>query len=331
MAHYDYNPYKQGQSSGLTINPFSTGGAALKSGDTYLENGQLFMSTGWGSVPVTNPDQIRKLLPQGMLNTPQGQQLIQSAERSFAASPYGQAQAAGNTKQQLLDEYKRAYGEAKSANETRYADILAGYQDRYNRNMADIKTVGAQAESDTRKNYFDAMARNQQNLAARGMSGGTMGAVLDAGNTREMNADLNRLRDQLTQQRVGLDTQLSGDLLGFKERRTDSYPDLGQLAALMQGYGQGTGGGGIVTSRKVYSPGGSYGHRRLRVEGSGAAQFSPLGVYPSTSQDMMAIMRQSENRRQAAAAAAAPAAGISDAERANRIERYKTAAKSVWG
>jgi hypothetical protein len=160
---------------------------------------------------------------------------------------------------QLLDEMKSSYDEAKQTNLQRYGELVKDYTDRYNRGMGEVANLGAQEQADIRDNYQNSLASGQQNLAARGLSGTTIGNTMQLGNTREMNADLNRSKERMAQTRLDTDSRLSGDLLGFKERREDPYPDMGMYAQLLQQFGRGTGGGGAGRTqiiRATTKPGG---------------------------------------------------------------------------
>lgn len=144
---------------------------------------------------------------------------------------------------QLLDDMKSSYDEAKQTNLQRYDELVKDYTDRYNRGMGEVANLGAQEQADIRNNYSDRLAQTQQNLAARGLSGTTIGNTMALGSTREMNADLNRSKENMAQLRLNTDSSLSGDLLGFKERREDPYPDMNMYAQLLQQFGRGSSGG----------------------------------------------------------------------------------------
>jgi len=162
------------------------------------------------------------------------------AQGAAANAPAG-ATAPKSKIQLLLDQLRASQEEAKQANLQRYAEIAGGYQDRFNRGMQTVNTLGAQEQADVRDNYHDRLAATRQNLAARGLSGTTIAPTMAMGNTREMNADLARSRERIAELRLNTDARLSGDLLGFKERREDPYPDMGMYAQLAQQLGRGSG------------------------------------------------------------------------------------------
>ena len=187
-------------------------------------------------------------------------------------------------------DYQRAYEEARAANEERYKNILTGYQDRsnqyqegaaglrddvlggydarYQRNMNALQGQGQQEAIDIQRRYGELGAANQQDMVNRGLTGTTIMPTMRQGIAREQEGALSRLNERLINQRIGMDSQLSGDALsaqerlgqsilqgtagvqgdtlGFAERRTDAYPDMNQLINLAAMYGAAGGmyGGG---------------------------------------------------------------------------------------
>lgn len=208
----------------------------------------------------------------------------------------GQYGTLGGGNGSLPQSYLDAYNAAKAANEKRYQDILTGYQTRYNqfnqgaaglrddvlngyesryqRGMANLEGLGTQEKNDILRQYGELGAANQQDMTTRGLTGTTIMPTMRQGIMREQQAALSRVNERLQNQRLAVDSGLSGDALSaqerlglgilngsaglagdtlqFAERRTDSYPDYNQLAALAQGYGAAGGmnafGGGASTA-----------------------------------------------------------------------------------
>ena len=192
-------------------------------------------------------------------------------------------------------DYQRAYEEAKAANEERYKNILTGYQDRsnqyqegaaglrddvlggydarYQRNMNALQGQGQQEAIDIQRRYGELGAANQQDMVNRGLTGTTIMPTMRQGIAREQEGALSRLNERLINQRIGMDSQLSGDALsaqerigqsilagaagvqgdtlGFAERRTDAYPDMNQLINLAAMYGA---AGGMYGGGNQYQP-----------------------------------------------------------------------------
>lgn len=174
---------------------------------------------------------------------------------SGSGSAGGKYGGYGSAAEQLKAEMDKKLAEANAANEARYQDILGQKGQMYDRTMANLSGLGAQEEADIRQNYANLDARTAQDMQARGLAGTTIGASLRKGNARATNEELNRMRERLTRERIGYDTNLSMDKQNFMERKTDLGPDIGMYAQLMQQLGQGsTGGTRYVTRTSGYDP-----------------------------------------------------------------------------
>ena len=140
---------------------------------------------------------------------------------------YGQqarmASQAGAGLTGMIDQYNTAYGEAKTANEARYQDML-GITDR----------TSGQRSADIRSDFAGQQSNMMQRLAGLGMANTTVAPTLGAGIERDKQAALDRSADSL-----------QGTRLGIMERKTDAYPESDMIMALVQAIGQGGGGGGI--------------------------------------------------------------------------------------
>ncbi len=134
----------------------------------------------------------------------------------FAAAEQGSSALSG-----LVNQYNTAYGEARTANEQRYQNMLG---------IAD-QTTG-QRQADIRQDYLGQQSDMMQQLSRLGMGNTTIGANLGTGIQRGMQESLNRSADASQQTR-----------LGIMERRTDEYPSNEIILALAQQLGQGGGGG----------------------------------------------------------------------------------------
>ncbi len=152
----------------------------------------------------------------------------------FAAAGQGASALSG-----LVNQYNTAYGEARTANEQRYQNMLG---------IAD-QTTG-QRQADIRQDYLGQQSDMMQQLSRLGMGNTTIGANLGTGIQRGMQESLNRSADTSQQTR-----------LGIMERRTDEYPQNDVILALAQALGQGGGGnmGGIMEALSGMTMGGSGG------------------------------------------------------------------------
>lgn len=144
---------------------------------------------------------------------------------------YGQQQVAagqiGQGLSGLIGQFNQAYGEAKSANEQRYQEML-GITD----------TTTGQRAADIRGDYAGQQSNMMQRLASLGMANTTIAPTMGMGIRREEQAALDRSADTL-----------QGTRLGIMERRTDEYPKSDIIMQLVQALGQGGGpsaAGGIA-------------------------------------------------------------------------------------
>ena len=139
-----------------------------------------------------------------------------------------QAHLAEQSQAWALSQYTRAFEEAKAANEARYQGILQGYRDRYDRGIGILEGMGDQSRRDIDASYAGQASRMGQDMVGRGLSGTTVAQSMQMGVERERQGAVGRLDESLRQQHLQTDAQLSGDKLGFMERRVDAYPDINQ-------------------------------------------------------------------------------------------------------
>lgn len=163
----------------------------------------------------------------------------QAASRERALNSVGQTTGGGGSAgNSPWSEWQDAYDEAKATNEARYNDILGQYGDRYDRNMGYVEGMGTQERADINTQWNNERSAVGQDMVSRGLTGTTIKPSMEMGVERQRTAALGRLNDRLLQQKLYADMQLSGDKLGFMERREDEYPDPNLLAQLAQNYGQ---------------------------------------------------------------------------------------------
>jgi hypothetical protein len=139
-------------------------------------------------------------------------------------SPYVNTKAISGGLGKLINNYNKAYTEAKTANEQRYQQALGILNQNTGQRLSDIRSDAG----NERASIF-------QRLARSGLGGSSVGNVEAAGVQRRMNEELNRTSDALAGQKVGL-----------IERRQDPYPDQGSLAELVMGLGSGMGTKGLT-------------------------------------------------------------------------------------
>jgi hypothetical protein len=138
----------------------------------------------------------------------------------------------------MINKAEQEQQAAKQANEQRYQDLVKGYKDRISNAMTSLEGYGNAARADLSQAYAGAASANQQQLVNSGLSGSTVATTTRTGDARREQEALNRLNEGINQQKLGYQTQLSGDLLGLIERKEDTYPNLNMLAQLGQNLGQ---------------------------------------------------------------------------------------------
>jgi hypothetical protein len=207
--------------------------------------------------------------------------------------------------QSLFNSFQNQYEAARKSNLERYQNILAGYTNRatqYQNQWTNLNTqygerkdrimgyldgLGGTSRQAIADRYAQEQGRAQQSLRSRGLGNTTVGDSVSRGLLYDRNKAEMALDESLTLQRMGLDQNMSGEMLraqqyvtdrldelwggrlDVQERRTDSYPDPSLLANLALQLGANTnktvgvpslgGGGGSVggvvpSSRSQASP-----------------------------------------------------------------------------
>lgn len=180
-----------------------------------------------------------------------------------------------NQQNALSQEYQRAMDLANEKNETRYLDILSGRYGTRDRLINQINEYGQSMIGDANERYKQQAGAATQDAYARGFGGSP--SVLAAGRNqaeRSRDMQLNRINDQILQQRVGVDANQSEAMHAFMERKNEVAPDLNQLIGLQRQLGQGG------------SPFGSYagGYQQGNQSPLGAGPYQPSygGYSPGT-------------------------------------------------
>lgn len=128
--------------------------------------------------------------------------------------------------------------QAVDSNLLRFEKILEGYKKRFDRGMGYIDDFGKGSRAQIERSYQSQLGAVSQSAMDRGLYSSETMAAGQFGATRHMNESMLNLDSTLAQQRAGLDAQLSGDLLGFAERRNDPEPPLYVGADGSQSYAQ---------------------------------------------------------------------------------------------
>ena len=151
----------------------------------------------------------------------------------------GSAGLVGN----LAQNFQSAYDEARSANVGRFEEIKGEYSSLYDRVMAAEDARSTQGEADIRGEFADIGAREQQSFVDRGLYNTSAATGAQTATDRAATEAVNRFRDTGIDRRSGYDIGLTGERLGFIERREDEYPNSGLLASLAQAVGAAGPGG----------------------------------------------------------------------------------------
>lgn len=144
--------------------------------------------------------------------------------------------AAYKTPEEIMADYELKALEAKTSNESRYADILSqwdttsesaqskwaeqmalvskAYQDRLATAMGYLEGAGTQQAADINQSAASQGSQMRQDLVSRGLTGSGILPSMYQGVERERTAAQNRLSESLNQQRLGAYGELSGDALG---------------------------------------------------------------------------------------------------------------------
>lgn len=164
---------------------------------------------------------------------------IRSGTVSSSILPGGAA--GGNA---LSQSYQGALDSANQANESRYQDILGGYEERMKR----LSEMSQQEQKDIRENWSNRKGGGQQDLVSRGLADTSALQTMQMGYDRQSDAEIARANDRRLQQEMSM----MKDVLDFKERREDTGPDINQMIGLQEGLGQYGGGGQTMSTGDLW-------------------------------------------------------------------------------
>jgi len=185
---------------------------------------------------------------------------------------YDQAvqQQQAQLQQELVQQYQQAMDQANQANQARYEDAIAGYQNMRDNIGGYLTNQGQQQQEDINRQYDRFGASQDQDLMNRGLSNTTVRSSVQRGVEEDRGRAMRNSQEQIDRQRLQYETGAQQSLLDFMERRTDQAPSYGDLANLAQGLG--TAGGGSGTGVAT-SPGTGAGAAPSYGSGTGGAQY----------------------------------------------------------
>jgi len=224
----------------------------MQNGQYYTTNpGTSGFATGWGGDVLGNASgqditAIREYMNSQPAPPSRGQPGYVDPQTGAVTPGAPITYDPNNPMGSIIGAYQQAQDSALDANEQRYQDILAGWQDTYNTALGDINGLGEQQRKDVRNDYMKQGEELKSSLMDRGMSNTTVRDTMLAGNLSEQENSLNRLEDSLIRERMNIALPLRTGMLGFMERREDNYPDFNQLMQLSQMMGMSGSGTGAV-------------------------------------------------------------------------------------
>ncbi len=143
---------------------------------------------------------------------------------------------------QVADNLMYAFQDADNLsdqiNERRYADILAGYNQRTQFGMGELAGLGEQQRYDANRIYDQLAADQLQNRTQRGLANTTIASSDMRGVAEDRSRALARVEEGLARERVNVGSALSGDTLAFMERRNDIGPNEQAYQDLLYQLGQ---------------------------------------------------------------------------------------------
>jgi len=144
----------------------------------------------------------------------------------------------------IMQQYRDAQNSANAANEGRYNEGRDMLRSRYNRIMGRLDDQGKYEADDINERSNAQLGTTEQDLISRGLGNTTVRSSMLRGVERDRTRELGGLRERNARLQSDYDERLSGDEVGFLERRTDSGPDLNGLLQIMDRAGAGGVGGG---------------------------------------------------------------------------------------
>jgi len=169
---------------------------------------------------------------------------IESVEHSWQSDDKGSPYREPAIKNVLAQQAGEEEAHAKYWNEYRYAQGLDFLNQRFENVMGQLAGYGDQESRDIRRQFTQARSKMEQSAIGTGLAGTTVRGAEFRGMQAEEATALGRAREQAVKTRLGYESLLTSDIVNFVKDRTDTYPDVGQMANLYFGYGSGGSGAG---------------------------------------------------------------------------------------
>lgn len=259
---YGSPPLIGGTGGGQPMPGGPSGGFAMPGGTVPFTN----TITGTGQYRMSNGDGTFKSIPNVMHNIQipgagggagygggaggYGGSLSKAYQDAFNANKaqYDKIVGGGNQfigarpGQQFTKPGQNMYGRPTGVQDNPYNNYLAasggGYKDRYLRNMMDLQGSGDQELKDINTGFDNRLSGINSDLTSRGLGASTVHSNLALGAEKERANALGQAKERIRQQRIGLDTQLSGDTLNFENSVQNPYPDMASYYQMLMNAGR---------------------------------------------------------------------------------------------
>jgi len=169
---------------------------------------------------------------------------IEDAEHDWKSDDKGSPYREPAVKTILAQQSGEEEAHAKYWNEYRYAQGLDFLNQRFENVMGQLAGYGDQESRDIRRQFTQARSKMEQSAIGTGLAGTTVRGAEFRGMQAEEATALGRAREQSIKTRLGYESLLTSDIVNFIKDRTDTYPDVSEMANLYFGYGSGGSGAG---------------------------------------------------------------------------------------
>lgn len=161
-----------------------------------------------------------------------------NVSRSVYAASQRQQRSAAPDFSKIIEQYRTAQAKANQANLQRYQQGLSTLRAGHATATAQAQQFGTSALQDIEESSVQQRARGEQELTSRGLGGTTIRGAMTRGVERERLRGRARVGEQRATMLGQLAQRQGAEIAGFMERRTDTGPDLGMFANLLQAAGQ---------------------------------------------------------------------------------------------
>jgi len=167
------------------------------------------------------------------VNTPRGLGYIDDSGRVVRGEKNEAGEVVG-TIETLEDSITEAAEQRNEEEEARFNTGLQELGALRGRSLQGLNNLGNQARADVNREYEGLAARTNQNLIDRGLHNTTIAPSVQAGITRGKAGELARIGENVRQQQIGTDIDLTKAIENFRVNRTDTPIDSQLLSELFR-------------------------------------------------------------------------------------------------